>query len=123
GESGAVLVGAKGELRDRTARRGRLSDDAVIDEGRAGGGPPDVAEGLAPRAEHQRAAVDGDDGRARLAPMRLPHAYEVHESVGVHRGQFSTARVTAPAPIGGCAPRRSDVHPIGGPPTVPRRTR
>jgi hypothetical protein len=110
-----VLVGPERDA-DHAAPGGEtLRDRPIVDERRAGGGPPDVTDGLAARAEHQRAAVHGDERRARFRLMRLAHAHEVQKAIVVHTAQFSTAGRPPPAPIGGTAPERLDLHLFGGP--------
>jgi len=109
-----VLVGPEGYADDAATRGEPSSRGPIVDERRAGGSPPDVAHGLAARAEHQRAAVHRYERCGRLRLVCLADADEIEKAIIVHGTQFSRASDGTPAPIWGTAPQGPDVHLFGG---------
>ena len=73
-----------------------------------------MSDGLAARAEHQGAAVHRYERCRRPRLVRLADADEIEKAIIVHARQFSRASHPTPAPIGGTAPRRQEVHLFGG---------
>jgi hypothetical protein len=109
-----VLVGPERYADDAATRGERAGRRPIVDERCTGGGTPNVSDGLTARAEHQGAAVHRYERCGRLRLVRLADADEIEKAIIVHAMQFSRASHPTPAPIGGTAARRQEVHLFGG---------